>query len=671
MRNRTMHMITAGVVAVALALRVWGAGWSLPYVDHPDEPAVVKGVLRVVNGHFNPQHFFYPSLILYLQALVFRLHFWWGNLSGLYPPSFTLPTSTHFYTTIPGAFVWARVCTALLGTAAVATLATWGRRFVGQREALVGAVLLAGSAWAVVHDHYITVDGPSALTGTLALLGALLVLQRGTWRCYLLAGALVGLAAGTKYQNALVSLSVALAHVLYWRGQALRQGGRLAGAALASIVVFLLTTPAIILAFDDFSHDIRTLFESYSSSAIAHGDATGAWPLAAYLRFYWYEGLQPVPAVLALLGGGVLFRRNPNTAAVLVLFPLLLVLSLLRSETHFFRNLLPTLPPLLLLAGVGVVAIRDWLARVLARSPIRPGRLRSFVPAVVVVLLLAPSTVAAIQASARLAQPDSRVVAQQYARQTWPGVRIASELSHPLQWNGVTQAEYVHYLPLHPMEWYRAQGYGLLLANDGKRGREAWTPDYQPLLRAGTHRATFGGSGSGMLGPRIDVLESGLTLDTLPSHTPQARLGDLHLYGAVVGHIEKQGSERRMIAKREIKPGRTLAVTLFWMVDVDTATPPPAPYMTFLHMRNAAGQTVVQRDAPPWQGLFPPQTWPPGQLVVERLEMWLPYEVPPGVYRLAMGLYHGETMARFPAYQGDTHLPDDEVDLGTVEVVPW
>ncbi|NJN67855.1 MAG: phospholipid carrier-dependent glycosyltransferase [Chloroflexaceae bacterium] len=596
--------------------------------------------------------------------------------TGLYHEPLTLPESTYFYTTIPRAFVWSRVCTALLGTATVGTLATWGGRLVGQRESLTGAALLALSAWAVIHDHYITVDGPSALTAALALMAALQVLRRPTWTAYLLAGVLVGLAAGTKYQNVLVAAPVALAHGLHWRRDALVRSPRLIAAGLVSIAVFLLTTPYLVLAFDDFRHDILTLLESYSDAALAHGDVTGAWPVGAYLAFSWREGLGPVPWVLALVGTVVLLRRDPASGAVLLTFPLLLVLALLRPETHFYRNLLPAIPPLMLLAGIGGIAILDRLQETLAQlprlqkvaAPARSSRRRA-IGVLFVLALLIPSFGPAFQASARLSQPDSRVLAQEYLRQEWPGVRVAVELSHPLRWGNVAQSTDVHYLPLHPVAWYRQQGYGLLLANSGRRGgRDAWTADYAPLLEAGREVASFGGRTSGLLGPRMSIIDIGLTTETIPSHSPHVRLGPLQVLGTTVGRVENPdgtGPEMRMV--RDLQPGETLAVNVFWMAERPV---PPAPYTVFLHLRNQEGTTVLQRDAPPWQGLFPPETWVPGTLVVEHLAMELPATITPGDYRLVMGLYHGATWARFPAFAGTAHLADDEVDLGPVRILP-
>lgn len=689
----------------ALVLRLWGIAWSLPYVDHPDEPAIVGVMLRMVRGDLNPKHFFYPTFIMYLQALVFKVHFWWGHLTGLYPEAFELPNSTHFFTTIPQAFVWSRTITALLGTMTVAALALWSGAYIGPREGVLAAALLAGSAWAVIHDHYITVDGPSALFGLLALLSALQILSKGNWRDYLIAGILIGLAAGTKYQNVLVAASVTLAHILRWRMQSVQQSGRLIAAGGISALVFLATTPYIILAPGDFLHDIRTLFESYSSAEIAHGDVTGSWPMQAYLSFYWRECLQPVPLLLALVGIAVLVRRNAGVAAVIMLFPVLMVVSLLRPQTHFYRNLLPTLPPLLMLAGVGGIALLDKLydaiqARMRRAIPQpntdnisckdtktqRPdkesgslgnrlsvsgitGESQYPLAHIAVVLglvgILVPSFVQAVQASSRLAQPDSRVVAQEYIRERWPAERVASEISHPLRWNGVSQLTYVHYLPLHTLDWYRSQGFGVLVANSGRRGSDDWTIDYAPLLQQGQHVATFGGRDSEMLGPRIDLIDTGLSPDNLPEHDHEAQIGGFHLMGATVGTLRKQGDVLNMEAGRAIAPGRTLSLLVFWRLNEPV---PPAAYTIFVHLRDEQGRNIVQRDAPPWQNLFPPDTWPVDTVIAERLDMWLPYEVPPGEYRLVMGLYDSETWARYPASRNGERLIDDEVDLGVVTV---
>ena len=57
---------------VALALRLWGITFGLPYLEHPDEPFWIFAVLKMVKtGDPNPHDFIYPSLYYYLNALIY------------------------------------------------------------------------------------------------------------------------------------------------------------------------------------------------------------------------------------------------------------------------------------------------------------------------------------------------------------------------------------------------------------------------------------------------------------------------------------------------------------------------------------------------------------------------------------------------------------------------
>ncbi len=658
---RVKGFLFGGLTLLAFTLRAWGWGWSLPYVDHPDEPAVVQVLLRLLKGNLDPNHFFYPSLILYLQALVFKIHFWVGALTGLYSPQFILPRSTHFYTTIPGAFVWGRIFTASLGTLTVLTLALW--KPLGQKAGLIGAALLALSPWAITNSHYLTVDIPAACFALLALLSILRVAQQGTNKDYLLAGILIGLATGSKYQNALLGFSFLLAH--------LRPKGRrpfsqlLAGGGIA-ILTFFLTSPYILLDFPAFRRDMQTLFTSYEGT---HGDLQHAWPLEDYLTFFWAEALGPLPFLLTLVGGVDLVRKQPTIALVLLSFPLLLILSLLRMETHFYRNLLPVQAPLLLLAGFGATSHWEYLTRFF------PSRWQKPILALSLLFLLGPSFTPALRESLRLAQPDSRVTAQEWLRQNYPGVQVAAELSHPLLWQGVAQATSFHYLPLQTLGWYREQGYSFLLTNAGRRKGDEWTKDYQPLLKEGKVLRTFGGRQSQLLGPQMDILETGLTPTLLlqPTFRPgilraaqNVRLGPLQLLGAKVGKLTQGKGGPAVLPAESLRPGETLGLRVFWRRE--TSLPPSAQYQIFVHLCDSQGQTLAQRDSPPWQGLFPLQTWPLNQLVSENLDLALPPTLPAGAYRLLIGLYNPLNQGRYPALVEEQAPPKSEIDLGQVEL---
>lgn len=425
-----------------------------------------------------------------------------------------------------------------------------------------------------------------------------------------------------------------------------------------AVLVFLSTTPFIILDFAGFQRDMEKLFNSYGG--LATGDLNGPFPIMGYLRFLWREGLLPIPSLLLLAGLPVLLRKQPQLTLIILSFPLLLLLALLRMEVHFYRNLLPVQAPLLLLAAIGAVALGELLA------PRLPARARPFVATAALALILVPSMLQAGAAAARLAQPDSRVVAQEWARTHFAGVRIASELSHPLRWAGVAQATPQYFLPLNPPEWYVQQGYGLLLTQSLRRGgREAWTPDYTALLAQGRVVYSVGGRTSGYLGPRIDLITTPLSLDTLPVHSPQATFGGLRLHGAQLGRLQRNETTEERTSDTHLKAGDILAITVYWSVD---APVPPDDYSTFVHVRDETGANVTQRDTPVWQGLFPPHQWQPQQVVVESLDLLIPDTLAPGRYTIVMGLYRSADGSRYPAQQGNTRLPADELVLGTVVV---
>jgi hypothetical protein len=81
------------------------------------------------------------------------------------------------------------------------------------------------------------------------------------------------------------------------------------------------------------------------------------------------------------------------------------------------------------------------------------------------------------------------------------------------------------------------------------------------------------------------------------------------------------------------------------------------------HLIDAAGQPLIVGDGlgVPWHQLQP------GDLLVQRHDLSLPADLPPGTYWLHTGAYQLETLERFPVLGGDA-LAADRLLLTTVEV---
>jgi 4-amino-4-deoxy-L-arabinose transferase-like glycosyltransferase len=90
------------------------------------------------------------------------------------------------------------------------------------------------------------------------------------------------------------------------------------------------------------------------------------------------------------------------------------------------------------------------------------------------------------------------------------------------------------------------------------------------------------------------------------------------------------------------RPGQTLDLVLYWQA----LREPPAVYTAFLHVLNEAGEILLTADH--WPGGLPSDIWDAGQVIEDRLPLALPADLPPGDYRLRLGLYNADDGRRLP-----------------------
>jgi hypothetical protein len=102
-----------------------------------------------------------------------------------------------------------------------------------------------------------------------------------------------------------------------------------------------------------------------------------------------------------------------------------------------------------------------------------------------------------------------------------------------------------------------------------------------------------------------------------------------------------------------------LSIRLYWRSEA----PLPLDYTTFVHLRNATGETVAQKDQPPLNGAYPTSLWDPGEIIADTINVSLSAPWPPGEYQLVVGLYNLATGARLPI----PGQPNNELVLGRIE----
>jgi hypothetical protein len=382
-------LAVAAVVLAALALRLWGIAYGLPFSYYGDENShYVNVAIRFFeHGTLNPHYFVNPPGYTELLYLVFGVRYGFGG------------GAVNAFSSDPGSvFLTARVVSAVLGALSVYLLYLAGARLFDRRVALLAAGILAVAFVPVFYAHQALDDAPSLAPLCLSLLGTALVLRRGRPLDWALAGLGLGLAAGVKYLCWIVIVPLAGAAVVRLRRGPWKPvvvGAAIAGAA--TVVGFLVTNPYALLDHHIFLQDLR---RQRATSSHQHPGQTQANPLA-YYAWVMTWGFGWVPALASVAGAALLVRSRRALALVLVPTPLVMVAFVSHAAVAWARYLIPAMPVLALLAAYAGVRVAEALSR---RRP----RLAPAAWALVALLLCGQGLFTVVHNDRVLARQDTR-----------------------------------------------------------------------------------------------------------------------------------------------------------------------------------------------------------------------------------------------------------------------
>lgn len=134
------------------------------------------------------------------------------------------------------------------------------------------------------------------------------------------------------------------------------------------------------------------------------------------------------------------------------------------------------------------------------------------------------------------------------------------------------------------------------------------------------------------------------TIDILPVERSYALPGDYTATSAVF----TRNAEEVTLAGYRIVPGATTTIDLAWQ----PATRLGQDDTVFVHILDEAGTLVAQRDAQPRDGGYPTSLWAPGEVITDSAA----FDLAPGSYQLALGLYDPEYGHYFALPDGSTRL---------------
>ncbi|MCX6552108.1 MAG: glycosyltransferase family 39 protein, partial [Acidobacteria bacterium] len=386
--------------------------FGLPHVEaRPDESVAIDHAIRILQGDFNPHFFHWPSLHLYVLALIYGADAFVRTLAGAGADAVSF---THYA-------LLGRGYVALAGVLTIPVLFRMTRRVAGSSAALVAAAFLAVAPLHVRDSHFAMTDVTMTLLVTSALWliveaacrleSADAAVEGAGWpglrRTMGLAGIAAGLAASTKYNAAAVIVPAALVQLCLARRAVprWRLGVWMPGVLFAACFAagFLVATPFAVLDADRFRTDL--IFDVTHLSA-GHGPALGR----GWARHFWFSlptGLG-VPLFAAACAGVVVAVRRKGCAAwVILAFAAAFYGSIGSGFTVFARYVLPLVPVGCLLAALVVEALSRAAAARLRRPPAR-------VLLVLAALVAAPSLVNSVWLDVLLSRTDTRVLAARW-----------------------------------------------------------------------------------------------------------------------------------------------------------------------------------------------------------------------------------------------------------------
>ncbi len=468
-RVRIEYWLLVAIVLLAATLRLPSINYDLPYIFQPDEPVVIHISREIfVSGDLNPHFFDYPSLIFYTNALAYTPLYLSGRLTGAFDArddimKFDFLTMGAAKTPQPAAVVLNRSVSLVVGLGTIILLyaigcALYDRATVG----LLAALFLAVWPQHIYHSSIVTTDAMVTFFIVLTFFMAALIFRQGKTRYYVGAGLAVGLAAGTKYNGAMIALVVPLAHFLRagWRGW---RDVRLYAIGIVAVLTFLLTTPYAILDYPAFRVAFLNVIRHYDGGHAGMEGDTLAW----YITFLWTTTTVTAPLAIVQIGRG-LWQRSKQTL-LLAAYPVAYFIFISRFEVRNDRTILPIIPFLFLLAAVILVDLA-----VLARRA--PGRMTRGVSialfaALFMALVIYPAGMA-LRTNQRLAQEPIQVTATNWINDNLePGARIVVEAYAPYLDATVFDITAFNNLAENPTEWYVAQGFDYLIAASGMYGR--------------------------------------------------------------------------------------------------------------------------------------------------------------------------------------------------------
>ncbi|MDQ3705603.1 MAG: glycosyltransferase family 39 protein [Chloroflexota bacterium] len=410
LEGRFWRVSTGLVLALSLALRLFGIGWGMPDYSfsppaskpyhntfHMDEDNFLWGLaqMRPSEGDFDVHDYHWGTLQHYLIYGALLL----GSAAGVVPQPWEGAFRSGDTDMLPRLYILGRLVSVVAGVACTLVVIGLGAALAGRMAGLGAGVAYAFSPLAVVEAHYLTSDVTMSALVAAATLSSVRAVQRGRFKWLVMAGLLLGLATAAKYSAVFAATALLVAQLGVWRSVR-------AAAFLSFLLIFMLPWLATMGGFVlgepytlimpaavlegleaakgnalDLSLGIGPPLEMVGWQALNLAGLGLTWPIALLSLVGLIIMVAQVVTARRKSESrlGVVLRLSPSnlrdasmlSPAIVVLVAIAgLVLGLSLSRFHMLRYSQPLMPLLAVAAGVAWVAVPRpalrWAAGALA-----------------------------------------------------------------------------------------------------------------------------------------------------------------------------------------------------------------------------------------------------------------------------------------------------------------
>lgn len=411
LRNEYMALLLLGILA--LAVRLYGISYGLPFPLKPDEPYIIDSAVGNLYSQ-EPLILGWPGTPLVLAlSVLYGLGYLYLKATG------TLSTIKDFifmYWDDPTAFyLTGRLCVALTGALTVALLYRMCARIHGRVVALLSAGFLTFSFIHVEHSHFSLPDVPMTLL-LVILVSLCHTIQKGAgYATYIIAGTLTGFSAALKFNSLVIILPILLAHFLREPPQRCEDWRKLLCFIPACLLSFYIGCPYLVT-------DPKALLESIRQVVLGQkdiGNARALYEGSAFLYLFRHilPGATGWPMVmLSVTGVAVIAVKPTRRNLVLISYPIIYLLLLSTSKTIFPRYAIPLVPFMAILSALAIRTVTSLVKKALASRTI-------LVAASLAALL--PQMRSSVLYSHMLTRTDTRIQARRWIMEHLPaGSRI-------------------------------------------------------------------------------------------------------------------------------------------------------------------------------------------------------------------------------------------------------